>query len=95
MALEKSINLPSGITVTYWRVVSLTFHYPLQTAYIRIGGYSSKQMRDDGGPYITLRAITVKDPKYSLYFSQFITDSRANAYNYLKTTSEFENAMDI
>ena len=95
MALQKSIELPSGITANYWKIISLSFNYIAEQTQIRVAGYSSKQAREDGKTFVIAKLINVTGQNYEEDFVDFVTDPRVNGYNYLKNTSEFENSVDV
>jgi hypothetical protein len=49
MALEVAIEIPSsGITLTYWRVLSFTYNAEDNETLLSLGGYVSKEERDAG-----------------------------------------------
>lgn len=42
MGIQKSIELPSGIELNYWRINSVTVDIECNHTKIRVGGYTSK-----------------------------------------------------
>lgn len=97
MAIEKPIILDNGVTVTYFRVTSLTVVVNVQSI-IELTGYISADKRaeeqesiidPDGSPanvFVDTRFINIDyDPFMSV----------AKAYDYVKSLPEFQGAEDV
>ena len=97
MAIEKPIILDNGVTVTYFRVTSLTVVVNVQSI-IELTGYTSADKRaeeresiidPEGSPanvFVDTRIISIDyDPFMSV----------AKAYDYVKSLPEFQGAEDV
>lgn len=84
MAINKTITLPSGLDVTYWKIVSAYFSFRDMNVRIELFGYKDRQARVDGREPADTKIITVP----------FTTDDRAELYEYLKASPEFLDAQD-
>lgn len=94
MALIKKIELDNGVTTNYHRIVSVNNITNVQTI-IEVASYTSKDKRNE-----ELNAIQNGEPMdifvNSKYYDIEYDENMniLNAYNYLKTTDEFKNAID-
>lgn len=97
MAIEKPIILDNGVTLTYFRVTSLTVIVNVQSI-IELTGYTSAGKRSEeqesivdpeanpANVFVDTRFITVDyDPFMSV----------AKAYEYVKSLPEFQGAEDV
>lgn len=94
MALIKKIELDSGVTTNYHRVVSVNNITNLQTI-IEVASYTSKEKRLE-----EQNAIQNGEPmnvfiETDFYDTEYDKDMNVdNAYDYLKTLEKFANAKD-
>ena len=101
MSLEKEITLPNGVTLYYWRIVSLTTVVNQQSI-IEVAGYISKDMRDAESAALAEARETGNYPETNVYIeTQFVNVeydpemSVVKAYEMLKGTEEFDGATDV
>ena len=91
MALEKSIEQPTGAVAIYWRVTRIDIDVDSKQVAINVAGYVSQEARDAGK-----RAID--DIWYHLEFGKEIVESVdlvAWAYAKIKALSVWADAKDI
>lgn len=96
MALEKPIELPNGIVLTYHRVCDIQVTVNRQIN-IQVASYVSQAKRDEE------KAAIEEGVPMDVYINGawFITDytdegmSTPDAYRYLKTLSAFDGAIDV
>jgi hypothetical protein len=96
MAISKQVAY-KGTNVTYWKIGEVRFDYLNNYAYIRVQGYTSKEVRDDGVQDYMVGSI--KQMPFGLAESDLEVckvkePTRGDMYTYLKTLSEFEGAVD-
>lgn len=99
MALQKTIQHPTGATSSYWRVVNTNLDYISDIAYVVIVGYIDEQTRLDNRSPLDQRNYSVIGDNFTTYFSITELDKNTNpveqAYIYIKTLSEFQGAIDV
>ena len=97
MALQKSIELPSGVVAEYWKINKINFNYVGDFLEINLAGYVSQQTRDDNKIPASIKSFSVEGQEYINNFSVFTDDPRTNAYNYIKNipNGEFANSVDV
>ena len=89
MALEKSIEQPTGATALYWRVVKIEINVDQQEAAINIAGYLSQEASDE-----EKRAID--DRWFKVAISETVLNTVVNwSYEEIKKLPEWEGAKDI
>ena len=94
MALIKKIELDNGVTTNYHRIVSINNITNVSTI-IEVASYTSKDKRDE-----ELDAIQNGKPMNVFIDTKYINidynkDLNVNnAYDYLKTTDEFKDAIN-
>lgn len=95
MALTKQIELPSGITVGYHRVVSLniiTNHVNL----VEVASYTSVAKRGEEQEALAMGApmdVFIHTATYEAPYDQSMTVE--SAYEWVKTLPQFEGAEDV
>lgn len=52
MALIKDIELPSGHTCSYWKIISIEKNFHSDTSVIKVAGFKDAEARDSGKPFI-------------------------------------------
>ena len=83
MALEKEI-VTKGVSISYWKISSINHNYLAGTAEVSLIGYVSQEVRADNiGNNIDYRGFTVPAGL-----------SRQAAYETIKSTEEFLDAVD-
>lgn len=92
MALLKDIELENGITTKYHRIVSLNKIINVQNI-IEVASYTSQEKRKDDVPSEEEKNIYIETKYINTPYDENMTVE--DAYNYLKTTDEFENSQDI
>ena len=103
MALQKSIELASGVTANYWKIIGLDFGYgnrgntEIKVAHIKIAGFVSQETRQEGKISVTSKMIDVSGDDFTNNFTTFTGDARVNAYDYLKSIpdGEFLGSVDV
>ena len=94
MAIIKEIELASGVTVNYHRVVSVN-NITNHASIIEIGSYTSKEKRQE-----EKSALENNQPMNIFIHSEYLNipyNSNLNvnsAYEYLKGLEKFENSED-
>lgn len=95
MALNKKIELDSGVVVNYHRVVSVNKITNIQNI-IEVASYTSEAKRDEereavatGNTFNVFIETTYLNAPYNQSMNI------RNAYDYLKTLPEFEGAEDV
>lgn len=72
MALQITIVDPiNGATSNYWRLLDIQINIDYQTGLLILGGYTSREWRDAGGPgrYNAVRRIAVDSVGYAALFA--------------------------
>lgn len=105
MALQKQINLNSGVSLTdaYIKISSFEFSNKANdVSYVRleVNIFKDKSARDDGRPEVTKFVHKIDNPAFTEYFSLSILNQEnvnmiSQAYNYLKTMAVYSGALDI
>lgn len=54
MALNKTVEQPSGAAVTYWRVTEAIANWANKTLLVRVGGYVDEESRREGKTPLTV-----------------------------------------
>lgn len=94
MALIKKIELDNGVTTNYHRIVSINNITNIETI-IEVASYTSKNKREEEIEALENAEemnIFIDNKYYNIaYDKDMNVDS---AYDYLKTTDEFKNAID-
>lgn len=94
MALIKSIELPSGITVNYHRVVSVN-NITNHASIIEVASYTSKAKREEEKTALEhgeSMDIFIDTKNIPLEYDQYL--NVVSAYDYLKTTERYSGALD-
>lgn len=101
MALIKKIELDSGITVNYHRIVSINKITNLQTI-IEVASYTSEEKRNEEIELLEQSKLTGEAIPMNIFINtNYISkeysenDTIEDCYKYLKTLDEFKNAKDI
>lgn len=95
MGLKKDIISSNGVPLNYHRVSGLYIHTNNQNV-IEIQSYTSQDKRKEEMEAVPLgrpHDVYKEGKYYDVPYDQNMTIS--NAYEYLKTLPEFENAKDI
>jgi hypothetical protein len=102
MALEKTIENKSGVSSSYWRILTVTTNYETNTAQILLSGYLNQQARFDGKTPLDNRGYYVGGQEFQTWFSvqqlnQGQTNHIKNSYLYIKSipNGEFFDAFDL
>jgi len=99
MALQKSIQHSTGVSISYWRVTRIISDYERKIGSITLSGYYNQQARVDGKKALDVRQFILQDSTFDTYFSPEELDNNTNpvkqSYIYIKTTSEFSDATDV
>lgn len=100
MALNKKIELDSGITTNYHRIVSINQIINGQTI-IELASYTSKDKREEEKEAINIAKETGEFPAMDVFIdTKMIGKEYAeeedikSAYDYIKTLDEFKGAKD-
>lgn len=95
MALGKEINLNSGITVNYHRIVSVN-NITNHASIIEIASYTSEEKRLE-----EKEKLANKEPMDIFISTEYLSTEYNkelnvdNGYEYLKTTDKFKDSKDI
>jgi|GEM_PF-4288526 len=110
MALQKEITFDSGLeTTAYYKVLAVGLDYTNKTFNVAVGVYLTKAARDAGksplqiqnynGVAIEMAPPDLPSPVFDEYFSCAAMDAGGNvvhqAYEFLKSLAEFQDAIDI
>lgn len=99
MALLKTIELNTGVTVTYHRVLRGLVDYEFRAAQIVVGTYLTQQAREDGKQPVYTREYHFSDDapeEENRAFPFTDTESpRFEAYTALKALPDFADATDV
>lgn len=94
MALIKAIELPSGVTVNYHRVVSVN-NITNHASIIEVASYTSKAKREEEKTALEhgeSMDIFIDTKNIPLEYDQYL--NVVSAYDYLKTTERYSGALD-
>lgn len=97
MALLKDITHPSGVTLSYWRIVEVNLNWYRLTGRIAVAGYTSQEARLAGAEPLDVRTFRVEAETFPTYFSVEAleaSNSLASAYAFVKEEAEFQGATD-
>ena len=95
MALLKTIESDSGITLNYHRIVAIT-KVTNHSIILEIAGYTSKEKRDKEAQQIANKEeITVYIDTTFMTVDYDEDTTIKDWYDYLKTTEKYLNAEDI
>lgn len=89
--LIKEIEQRNGATAEYWEVSSITIDIAQSKARIMVLGYVSKEIKEQGKPYIAVKTLTVNAADYMQFFGPSIA---TQAETYIKHLPEFTGAID-
>ena len=99
MALQKSIQHSSGASASYWRVTKILLDYERKFGSVTLCGYFNQQARSDGKKTLDIKQFTIAAESFDTYFSPEELDNSTNpvkqSYIYIKTTSDFSDAIDV
>lgn len=99
MALQKTIQHPTGATSSYWRVINVSLNYQDNNATVYMAGYINDQTRLDNLMPLDGRNYSIIGGDFTTYFSITELDKSTNpveqAYIYIKTLPEFQGAIDV
>lgn len=97
MALQKEIELPTGVSATYHRILAIHFFRKMQipatpqqpvlvnSTLIEVGSYLSHEIALADKQPLTVSSLVIEGEVLS----------RSAAYTHLKDTSEFSGAEDV
>ena len=91
MALSKTLELPTRVDVTYWRILRVVHEPDAGHARADVAGYVDSAARNDGGAPVEVRE------KYRRYGEGETPENigRPEIYTWLKTLSDFTGASDV
>ena len=97
MALKKNVVLDNGITLNYHRVVSVN-NITNQTSIIEVASYINEEQRNKEKAWYETNSqedmnVFINTKYYSKEYDKNLNVD--NAYEYLKTLTEFEDAENI
>lgn len=98
MALQKSFELQSGISGNYWRITSVGLNPAYRTADITICLYYNSNARENEKQVLWCKPYQINGDNYDTYVSPEVLDTKnplKSCYEYLKTTPEFFDAVDV
>ena len=87
MALKKNITLDNGVVLQYHRIISL-HKITNEVDVIEVGSYISQDKREEEPE----KDVCVRRKNYDMEYDEESTI--ADAYDYLKTLDEYEDAED-
>jgi hypothetical protein len=94
MALQKEIETPFGVQAVYWRIIKKNEDYEINTVYIVLAGYATKEDRDENKNPLDIRNFAFEGAE----------KTRAEIYGLIKEhavaeeeqeTTEFANSQDV
>lgn len=94
MAILKAIELPSGVTVNYHRVVSVN-NITNHASIIEVASYTSKAKREEEKTALgngESMDVFIDTKNIPLEYDQYL--NVVSAYDYLKTTEKYSGAKD-
>lgn len=101
MALNKKIELESGVITTYHRIVSIQ-NIINKATIIEVASYTTKAKRDEEKQALATAEQNGVYPEINVFIeTEFIDKEYCEnenikvAYDYLKTTSKYKDAKDI
>jgi hypothetical protein len=95
MALKKSLLLPSGVTVDYWRVVSVTPYLLENACEIVVGAYLDQEAREAGAVPVFCEPIRLVGDDVALFLTALIDAAGPLVYGALKDTDKFNDAESV
>ena len=96
MALQKSIETPSGAFAEYWKIESIYLNCLTHFCEISLGGFFNQQTRIDNKPQLENKRFIVSTNDF-LTFVGNPQDIQKTAYEYIKALNggEFTDALDV
>ena len=100
MALSKSIEHASGVSMTYHKVGIISPLTPAQKSCgFIVWSYVDENARDAGKVPVTTKAFTLQDTDYDAYLNETVLKGKnvstlSQLYAYLKTLAEWDGAQD-
>lgn len=92
MPLSKTINLPNGVAVTYWRETELIINGVANTMWCNLQGYLDSNAYQTGKTPVTERGFTTTLP--GSYLTMTVTQVVVAMRDYIKTQPEFSGATN-
>jgi len=98
MALQKTYEIPSGISGNYWKIMSISLEPIYKIATINLCLYFNSDARENEKQVLWSKNYHIRGDDYMQYFATNILDTKnpiKSCYEYLKTTSEFSDSVDV
>jgi hypothetical protein len=100
MALQKDIQASNGSTVSYWKIGDIHLNPSASSAEVLVQGYLDQANRQAYAPTMTKRLRLTDAQTYASSFDSTVLDAAGNnpfkaAYEWLKTTTDFDGATDV
>jgi len=90
MGLKKAIELPSGVTVDYWRILRAQWSIECDTCEVTLGGYLNQESRDADKAAVIETTIPMTKVETLLKGK----DSFVELYGKIKTHPDFSGSVD-
>lgn len=94
MALQLTTTLPFDGTANYWRLTQCSIDFAGQTVSYCVSLYADQASRESNKPVIPNMNIYGNIDFAALNFTGITDNVRQLLYTYLKTTSNFTDAVD-
>ena len=84
-----------GVDINYWMITLLQIDKFSKTAFMKLCGFISKDIRIKEGKNIDVREYSIYPEKFDTVFDYTLDkNEREMAYDYIKTFDEFKEAID-
>lgn len=88
-----------GVPQEYWKITAINFNFLLSYGDITVGGYMTKEARDNEYEPLSTRKVRCKwtDDEFFAYFSPEALKNKSfydRVYEYIKTDEFFKEALD-
>ena len=96
MALQKSIETPSGVNASYWKITKITVDSSVFFIESIISGYYDEQARIDGREPLLSKQYSWLSSAEN-FETEISAESNiiANIYARIKLTDDFQSALDV
>lgn len=91
MALKKTVEQPTGVAATYWRVMETLIDWSRKTLLVRVGGYLDEETRREDRAPLTTWQKPYRDAEFPLTLEG---KNVAEIYAALKQDPFFTGAED-
>jgi hypothetical protein len=92
MALKKKVKTPFGVDIDYFKIVHTVIVWHTKTGEIRLSGFVDEKAKNDGAKPIIYQSIQVRPENFPFDPDRPVV---ADAYNYIKSLKDWNDAIDV